>query len=134
MTCLKKILGIMRHSGMATLFLLLIVAAVLLFAQSGMNNIRSMTQLEMRISQTLSHTAGAGKVSVVIRTAKQTQQNQTITGYGTVEDVPCGAVAVAQGGDDPLVRLRLTNALCALLGLQASQIDVVGMSEGNVGL
>ena len=36
-----------------------------------------------------------------------------------------GAVAVAQGADDPLVCLELQQALCALLGLPASAVSVV---------
>ena len=40
-------------------------------------------------------------------------------------DVPCGAMAVAQGADDPLVRMQLEQALCALLGLPNSAVSVV---------
>jgi len=38
--------------------------------------------------------------------------------------VPCGAVIVAQGADDVGVRLQLTRAVCTLLGLESSQVDV----------
>ena len=40
-------------------------------------------------------------------------------------EVPCGAMAVAQGADDPLVRMQLEQALCALLGLPNSAVSVV---------
>ena len=44
-------------------------------------------------------------------------------------EIPCGAVAVAQGADDPLVRIQLEQALCALLGLPGTAVSV--MAGGN---
>ena len=40
-----------------------------------------------------------------------------------------GAVAVAEGAGDPLVRIELEQALCALLGLPASAVSVVTGGE-----
>ena len=40
-------------------------------------------------------------------------------------EIPCGAVAVAQGADDPLVRIQLEQALCALLGLPGTAVSVM---------
>ncbi len=82
------------------------------------------TGLERRISRTLSAMEGAGQVRVVIMTRDQEKE----TGFRAAGDsaqVPCGAVAVAQGADDPLVNMQLTQALCALLGLPASSVSVV---------
>ena len=91
-----------------------------------------MTQFEARISRTLSQTEGAGKVKVVIRTMKQSQQSKSLSLYGSgAEEIPCGAVAAAEGANDPLVRMKLTQALCALLGLHASQVEVVSMNGGT---
>ena len=42
------------------------------------------------------------------------------------------AYAAAGGADDPLVRMQLTQALCALLGLQASAVSVVSASGGGL--
>ncbi len=84
------------------------------------------TELERRIARTLSAMEGAGEVRVVIMTREQ--ERRTETGFraaGTAQQVPCGAVAVAQGADDPLVNMELTQALCALLGLPASSVSVV---------
>ncbi len=44
---------------------------------------------------------------------------------GRAAEIPCGAMAVAQGADDPLVRMQLEQALCALLGLPISAVSVV---------
>lgn len=116
-------------------FLIILLALLFLtfaYSAESWNGDKRMTQLETRISQALSQTEGAGNVRVVIRTVKPAQQSKAMTGYNTQDEIPCGAVAVVQGGSDPLVRLKLTNALCALLGLHASQVEIVGMNEGNV--
>ena len=83
----------------------------------------SASSLERRIGQTLSSVHGAGRVQVVIRT-------QTLEQRGTLTSTQertmiSGAVAVAQGADDPLVAVRLQEALCALLGLPAASVSVI---------
>lgn len=84
------------------------------------------TELERRIARTLSAMEGAGEVRVVIMTREQERGTETaFRAAGTAQQVPCGAVAVAQGADDPLVNMELTQALCALLGLPASSVSVV---------
>lgn len=69
------------------------------------------TAEEARLSRVLSAMAGAGDVEVAVFYQEETA-------------VPCGAVIVAQGADDVGVRLQLTRAVCTLLGLEASQVDV----------
>ena len=89
-------------------------------------------QLEVRIGRALSRIEGAGQVDVVIRT-KAANLNEKAAGYGGKrenETVPCGAVAIAEGADDPYVRMQITQALCALLGLQAAQVDVLSAAGG----
>jgi len=48
---------------------------------------------------------------------------------GETQAIPSGAVAVAQGADDPFVCAQLTQALCALLGLPASSVSVISGGE-----
>jgi len=104
----------------------LITALLLLFlfASSGGKQTDS---LESRIERTLSCVDGAGRVEVTIRM----REASTALGLGTAhsESVPCGAVAVAQGADDPLVALALHEALCALLGLPPSSVSVMTGGE-----
>ncbi len=90
------------------------------FAFSGGEQAES---LESRIGRTLSQVDGAGRVEVTIRV----REVNMAAGLGTArsEAVPCGAVAVAQGADDPLVALALHEALCALLGLPPSSVSVM---------
>lgn len=71
---------------------------------------------ESRISRVLSGIAGAGQVELAVY----------------YEDtVPCGAVVVAQGAGDIAVQLRLTSAVSALLGLDASRIAVYPLEGGH---
>lgn len=82
------------------------------------------TALEERISQTLSQMEGAGRVDVTIHTRRIMQQSGSF-GAQDAQEIPCGAVAVAQGADDPVVAMALREALCALLGLSASSVSIV---------
>jgi len=114
-------------------WVLLIACALLLLMSATASRQQTGTALEARIARTLSAMEGAGRVEVVIRTRESASQGKSgllMTG-GETELAPCGAVAVAEGADDPLVRMRLTQALCALLGLQASAVSVVSASGGG---
>lgn len=104
----------------STAALLTALLLLLYFASSGEKRAES---LENRIGRTLSCVDGAGSVEVTIRM----REVKTGAGFGAgySESVPCGAVAVAQGADDPLVALALQEALCALLGLSPSSVSVM---------
>lgn len=123
--------GIIRRlrAAVSPQALALIAAAMLLFLLAFRTQERQ-TALEERAASVLSQMEGAGKVSVVVMTKPASQASGTgwsaLSGAsGTDGVVPCGAVAVAQGADDPLVQMQLTQALCALLGLPASAVSVV---------
>ena len=100
--------------------LLAALLLVLWFAFSGGQQAQS---LESRIGQTLSQMEGAGRVEVTI-CMREVSMTSGI-GAARSETVPCGAVAVAQGADDPLVALALHEALCALLGLPPSSVSIM---------
>lgn len=101
---------------------MLLLAALLLIA-AGLGRSNAASSLEKRIGQTLSAVEGAGRVRVVIRT-KETQG-----GRSSGQTAACGAVAVAPGAEDPLVRMMLEEALCALLGLPPSAVSVMTGGE-----
>lgn len=77
----------------------------------------SQTEEEARLARVLSAMEGAGNVEVAVF-------------YQEDAPVPSGAVIVAAGADDVGVRLQLTRAVCTLLGLEPSQVDVF-CSEGG---
>ena len=113
--------------------LLLLAAGMILLAGIGVSSDRGssrMTALERRIGDTLSEVQGAGRVRVVILT-RQVQQGQTGLSGADMQEMPRGAVAVAEGANDPLVNMRLTQALCSLLGLPATAVTVMSGTGGN---
>lgn len=99
---------------------LLMAAALMAMLLTGETVGRDDAKLEKRIADALSRVPGAGQVEVIIRTREEN------TGK-----TPCGAVAVAMNANDPLVRLELTQALCALLGLQAADVSVISSWGGE---
>jgi len=105
---------------------LLLMAALMLLA-AGMSAGRgdAASSLERRIGQTLSAVEGAGRVRVVIRT----KTVQTSGASRQMQTMACGAIAVAPGAKDPVVRMLLEEALCALLGLPPSAVSVMTGGE-----
>lgn len=99
----------------------LIVVLTLVWLMAAMQEGDS---LEERISRTLSGMDGAGRVEVIIR-MREVNTSEGMLGAQKTQSVPCGAVAVAQGADDPMVALALHEALCALLGLPPSSVSVM---------
>ena len=79
-----------------------------------------MTAEEKRVARTLASVAGAGSVRVTIYYA----ENGGTFGGGKQ---PVGALAVASGAGDVGVRLRLTQALETLLGLEHGSALVLEM-------
>lgn len=115
------------RAALAPRAVLLLTAALLLLALGGRltDNGGAAEDLESRVERTLSAMEGAGRVQVVIVTHAQQADPGTWTKADGAAEIPCGAVAVAEGADDPLVRIELEQALCALLGLPASAVSVV---------
>ena len=112
----------------------------------------SVEHLEHKLSEILSRIEGAGNVSVMLTVKsgaeriyasdrEMSEQNEerelqeemvlisTEAGESAVligQNYPVfqGALLVCEGGDDPLVRLRLTEALTALTGLSSNRVTV----------
>lgn len=105
---------------------LLLIIWFAAFGQRGSN-----LSLEQRLQKTLCHVQGAGRVEVTIRTRETSSGSRTgaAFGYSAAETVPCGAVIVAQGADDPLVAMQLQQAVCSFLGLSASSVSIMAGGE-----
>ncbi|MBQ8654828.1 MAG: hypothetical protein IJ507_07790 [Clostridia bacterium] len=97
---------------------LLLCVLICLLAPQGSSS--SMTGEEKRLSEVLSAMAGAGEVEAAVYYEETDRAS-----------VPCGAVIVAEGAGDIAVRLRLTRAVSALLGIDDSRIEVFEREGGN---
>lgn len=107
---------------------LIVLALLLLLCMNLMHKGDTGTALERRTAKALASISGAGEVQVVIRMREAQRQNGISSSNGTAA-LPCGAIAVAQGADDPWVKIELQEALCALLGLPPSAVSVVAGGE-----
>lgn len=103
---------------------LIVLVLVMLLGMVVLREGDSGTALERRTEEALAAIDGAGKVRVVIR-MRETSGQSGLTSASVREHVPGGAMAVAQGADDPWIQIQLREALCALLGLPASAVSVV---------
>ncbi len=74
------------------------------------------------IKNLLSQIDGVGECDVLV-TYKPTDGENTVDGMDATDNVQ-GVVVVAQGGQDVLVRIKIINALCTLLNIQADDIQI----------
>ena len=124
---LKDVLSRLR-AALTPQAVVLLAAALLLCWLAAASQRTGASPLETRLARTLSCMEGAGRVEVTIRT-REVASSGGAFGTSVSESVPCGAVVVAQGAQDPLVKMELRQAVCALLGLPASSVSVVTGGE-----
>ncbi len=106
-----------RGIGMlAALALAALLALALLHAGGGTANNGS-TELEIRLERLLSAIEGAGSVRAMITQGE--------------DGSPSGAVVVTDGLKDISTYLKLQNAVMTLLGLDASQVEIIGAEFGG---
>lgn len=79
-------------------------------------------KIVMSIKNLLSQIDGVGECDVLV-TYKPTDGENTVDGMDATDNVQ-GVVVVAQGGQDVLVRIKIINALCTLLNIQADDIQI----------
>lgn len=125
---LKDVLSRLRAALTPQAVMLLAAALLLAWLAAAAGRRTGASPLETRLSRTLSGMEGAGRVEVTIRTREVVSAGGAF-GASVSESVPCGAVIVAQGAQDPLVEMELRQAVCALLGLPASSVSVVTGGE-----
>lgn len=124
---LKDVLSRLR-AALTPQAVVLLAAALLLCWLAAASQRTGASPLETRLARTLSCMEGAGRVEVTIRT-REVASSGGVFGTSVSESVPCGAVVVAQGAQDPLVEMEMRQAVCALLGLPASSVSVVTGGE-----
>lgn len=124
---LKDVLSRLR-AALTPQAVVLLAAALLLCWLATASQRTGASPLEERLARTLSCMEGAGRVEVTIR-MREVNSSGGVFGTSERESVPCGAVVVAQGAQDPLVKMELRQAVCALLGLPAASVSVVTGGE-----
>ena len=124
---LKDVLSRLR-AALTPQAVVLLAAALLLCWLAAASQRTVALPLETRLARTLSCMEGAGRVEVTIRT-REVASSGGVFGTSVSESVPCGAVVVAQGAQDPLVEMEMRQAVCALLALPASSVSVVTGGE-----
>lgn len=77
------------------------------------------------IESILSSIDGVGECEVLV-TYKHGSENSSVGELDSTDNIR-GVVVVAQGGQDVLIRIKITNALCTLLKIEASNIQIFEM-------
>ena len=107
------------------------LVALSLFALAAMNGNLferapdTRTELERRLESVLEAVEGAGKVRVMISESANEAVNAFATQASGIE--ARGVLIVAEGAGDLRVRMALTQAVRALLGVDTAKIEVVKM-------
>ena len=78
--------------------------------------------LSQEIQDILSEIDGVGDCQVLI-TYKVGQDTQEVGALNSTDNIQ-GVVVVAQGGKDAYVRIKIVNALCTLLKIDANNIQI----------
>lgn len=123
---------VQRFRGVRHLeWILALLAAALLLAllSAGWNGEtdEQAMGMEARLERVLSAVEGAGRVRVLINEPEEVQaafMNQT-------REKPAGVLVVAQGAGDIRVRMELSRAVQALLGVDAASVEILKMEENN---
>ncbi|MBQ7850378.1 MAG: hypothetical protein IJ343_11690 [Clostridia bacterium] len=108
---LQNIIGYLKRDGWLIAAICLCAAMCLLLGGAGEES----PSQESQISRVLSAMSGAGEVDVAVYSQ---------------DAIPCGALVIADGASDMTVRLRLTSAVAALLGLAPERIAVYPRNGG----
>lgn len=126
---MKKSIVKPKRISAPMLLVVFLASLIILINYAGAKDQTNIMRLEARIGETLSRIDGVGEVEVIIRTRIQQSQGKSLMSTYSDEEIPCGALVTAKGADDPLIRIKIIHALCALLGLQQADVDVIGLGE-----
>ncbi|MDE6472414.1 MAG: hypothetical protein K2L52_05250 [Clostridia bacterium] len=89
------------------------------------NKNNTQTGLVANIQEILSDIDGVGNCQVLI-TYKAGQDTQEVGSLNSTDNIQ-GVVVVAEGGNDVLARIKIVNALCTLLKIDAKNIQIFEM-------
>ena len=103
------------------------LAALILLGVGGSSDSgEESTRLERRLESILSCIEGAGRVRVLVHSEEEA------AAFAYQEEKTAGVLVVAEGAGNLKVNMELQRAVQALLGLQAEQIEILTMREGDL--
>lgn len=133
---LKKIVEKCKKIKGFEIICALVIAAIavsIYFSVNAITNSSTKTQqttqkqsgLVGEIQDILSDIDGVGECQVLI-TYKAGQDTQEVDNLNSTDNIQ-GVVVVAKGGNDVLARIKIVNALCTLLKIDANNIQIFEM-------
>ena len=93
--------------------------------QNTQSTVQTQNGLVGEIQQILSKIDGVGECQVLI-TYKAGEETQEVGSLNATDNIQ-GVVVVARGGNDVLTRIKIVNALCTLLKIDANKIQIFEM-------
>ena len=110
-----------------------VIAISIYFSVNAITNSSTKTQQTVQkqsglvgeIQEILSDIDGVGECQVLI-TYKSGQDTQEVDNLNSTDNIQ-GVVVVARGGNDVLTRIKIVNALCTLLKIDANNIQIFEM-------
>ena len=93
--------------------------------KDGKSSASQQSGLMGEVQDILSKIDGVGECQVLI-TYKTTEKDEEIPTISSTDNIQ-GVVVVAEGASDVLARIKITNALCTLLKIEANKIQIFEM-------
>ena len=94
-------------------------------SNNAKNDVQKQSGLVGEIQEILSGIDGVGDCQVLI-TYRSGQDAQEVGNLNSTDNIQ-GVVVVAKGGNDVLARIKIVNALCTLLKIDAKNIQIFEM-------
>lgn len=126
MSVVRQAAGRLRGVRHIEWVLLAVALSALLLMTSGADGGETeSTQLERRMEQVLSLIDGAGRVRVLVHSP------DAAAAFASGDESASGVLVVAEGAGNMKVSMELQRAISALLGVEAEQIEILTMKEGD---
>ncbi|MEE1060216.1 MAG: hypothetical protein UH080_00145 [Ruminococcus sp.] len=102
------------------------------YAQEGFSVTTYSTQIESDLQSIISHIEGAGETQVLLTMENSVEYvylDDSTTKTKEIQPVIRGVLVVCQGGDDPVVTQRITEAVTRALDISAAKVCITKLSE-----
>lgn len=132
---IRKIILIIGVIGIALIFLSSFVdlgKTESAYTQEGFSVTTYSTQIESDLQSIISHIEGAGETQVLLTMENSVEYvylDDSTTKTKEIQPVIRGVLVVCQGGDDPVVTQRITEAVTRALDISAAKVCITKLSE-----